>query len=375
MRCRLRHGLGPLKSLLKIALILAFLVGVGYGTQRYASERKAAASPAVSTGAPGGGPAGATKRPPIPAEAIVVRAEPIDFEVPTVGTFAPNESVELCSEQNRRLKEVLVEEGAWVEKDAVLFRLDAEDLHAQLRELEARRELASSTEKRLANLLSQNAIPQANYDEAASNVRVLDAQIDYVRTQLSKTEIRAPFPGTVGMRRVSEGAWLTPDRVITTLTDTRRIKVDFKVPERYAPAIRPGSTFRFRPEGSGDWRTGTVVAIEPTIDPSTRSLVVRGIADNADGALRPGGFSTVSLTIDSLGAGVLVPSQAIVPTARGHSVFVVEQGRAKPREVTLGQRNADSVQVLSGIRDGDTVLVSNLLRVRPDSQVEIKVVN
>ncbi len=364
-----------MKSLLKVILILAFLGGIGYGTQRYASERKAAQQMAAAS--PQGGPqgGGATKRPPIPAEAVVIRAGTINYEVPTVGTFAPNESVELSSEQSRRLHEILVEEGAWVEEGAVLFRLDSADLLAQIRELEARRELAASTEKRLANLLAQNAIPQANYDEAASNVRVIDAQIDFVRTQLSKTDIRAPFAGNVGLRRVSEGAWLTPDRVITTLTDTRRIKVDFKVPERYAPAIVLGSKFRFRAEGAGDWREGEVVAIEPTIDTATRSLVVRGIADNPDGRLRPGGFATVTLTIDSLGAGFLVPSQAIVPTARGHSVWVVDSGKAKSREVVLGQRNADDVQVLSGLNDGDTILVSNLLRVRPNSDVEVKVLN
>lgn len=364
-----------MKSLLKVILILVFLGGIGYGTQRYASERKAAAQAAPGPGGPSAQGAGAPKRPPIPAEAVVVRTEPIAYEVPTVGTFAPNESVELSSEQNRRLLEVLVEEGAWVEEGAVLFRLDSADLLAQIRELEARRDLAASTEKRLANLLAQNAIPQATYDEAASNVRVMEAQIDFVKTQLQKTEIRAPFSGNVGMRRVSEGAWLTPDRVITTLTDTRRIKVDFKVPERYAPAIRIGSRFRFRAEGAGEWREGSVIAIEPTIDTATRSLVVRGIAENPDGRIRPGGFATVTLTIDSLGAGVLVPSQAIVPTARGHAVFVVEAGKAKSREVVLGQRSADSVQVLSGVKDGDTILISNLLRVRPDSQVEVKVVN
>jgi membrane fusion protein (multidrug efflux system) len=199
----------------------------------------------------------------------------------------------------------------------------------------------------------------------------VEAEIASLRVTLAKTEIRAPFSGRVGLRRVSEGAWVTPTTLLTTLQDVSRIKVDFSLPERLAGAVAIGQSFRFRVAGRSEDLEGRVIAIEPAIDAPTRSLVVRGIAENPDGALMPGAFATLDVPVAAETSGILIPAQAIIPSASGHAVYVLRDGTARLQDVEIGMRSAESVQVLRGLALGDTLLTTNLLRMRPGVRVEI----
>jgi len=191
-----------------------------------------------------------------------------------------------------------------------------------------------------------------------------------LRVTLAKTEIRAPFRARVGLRRVSEGAWVTPDTLLTTLQDTSQMKVDFSLPERYAGHVAAGQPFTFALDGRGERFGASVVAVEAAIDAPSRSLVVRGLAQNPSGALMPGAFVSVELSIARAGESILVPAEAVVPSATGHSVYVLREGRAEIQEVEIGLRTREAVEVLRGLAEGDTVITSNLLRVRPGAQIE-----
>ena len=306
------------------------------------------------------------------AEVYVVATSPVQETVKTVGTLMANESVRVVSELSRRLVEVKVVEGTEVEAGAVLFKLDDADLRAQVATLQVQRDLAARTEQRQRALLEyeKKALSQQAYDQASSELRALEAQIDVLRVTLAKTEIRAPFRARVGLRRVSEGAWLTPDTLLTTLQDTSRLKVDFSLPERYAGRIAVGQPFRFSVAGRGESFTGSVVAIEPAIDAPSRSLLVRGVAENPSGALLPGAFASVELPLEHAVDGILVPAEAVVPSATGHSVYVLREGQAELREVEIGLRTRESVEVLRGLAIGDRVITTNLLRLRPGARVE-----
>jgi membrane fusion protein (multidrug efflux system) len=306
------------------------------------------------------------------AEAWVAESRPIRDTVRTVGTLAANEAVDVVAELSRRLVSVDVEEGTEVEAGQRLFQLDDADLRAQLAELEARRRFAARTEQRQRELLQfeKKALSQQAYDQAVAYLGEVEAQIEALRVTIAKTEIRAPFRARVGLRRVSEGAWITPDTLLTTLQDTSRIKIDFTLPERYAGAVAIGQPFRFRVAGRGADFEGRVIAVEPGIDAATRSVRVRGITDNPDGALVPGAFASVELPLEQAGEGILVPAQAVVPSATGHAVWVLREGRAELREVEIGLRTRDAVQVLRGLAAGETVLTSNLLRLRAGVPVE-----
>ena len=312
-----------------------------------------------------------------PIRAVGIRVEPSQLRttVEAVGTLVANESVSVVSELSRRLVRVAVAEGVRVEKGALLFELDDSELRARLAELEARRRLAARTVERQRELMKENkkALSAQAFDQSVSELDALAAQIEFAAVTLAKTKIRAPFAGTVGLRRVSEGAWVTPETVLTTLHDTSRMKIDFAVPERFAPSVSIGRRFRFRVAGHGEAFEGEIAAIPPTIATETRTLLVRGIADNP-GVLIPGAFVSVELPIEDVAGGVAVPAQAVVPSAAGHGVFVLRDGRAELRAVEIGLRTADSVQVVSGLEAGETVLTTNLLRLAAGMPVELEAV-
>jgi membrane fusion protein (multidrug efflux system) len=298
---------------------------------------------------------------------------PIRDTVQTVGTLAANEAVDLVAELSRRLVAVHVAEGTEVEAGALLFKLDDADLKAELAQLEVRRNLAARTVERQRALLQydKKALSQQAYDQAVAELQTVEAEIAALRVTLAKTEIRAPFHARVGLRRVSEGAWITPATLLTTLQDTSRIKIDFALPERHAGAIAIGQPFHFRVAGRSEDFTGQVVALESAIDAPTRSLLVRGVSDNPGGFLHPGAFATVTVALEQRAAGILVPAQAIVPSVTGHGVYVARDGVADLQEVEIGLRTRDAVEILRGLAPGDTVLTSNLLRLRPGMPVQV----
>jgi membrane fusion protein (multidrug efflux system) len=310
---------------------------------------------------------------PLRAEVFVVHPEAIQETIGTVGTLAANEAVDVVAELSRRLVSVDVAEGGTVREGERLFKLDDADLRAQLAELEVRRQLAARTVERQRALLEyqKKALSQQAYDQAETDLEAVEAEIAALRVTLAKTEIRAPFDARVGLRRVSEGAWITPETLLTTLQDTSRIKIDFTLPERHAGVIAIDQPFRFRVAGRSEDFEGRVIAVEPAIDRATRSVRVRGITENPDGALVPGAFATVEVVLSRNDAGLRVPAQAIVPSATGHAVYVLVDGRAALREIEIGVRTRDAVEVLRGISIGDTVLTSNLLRVREGAPVQV----
>jgi len=352
----------------RVLLLVVGGVAVLLTAQAIHSSRTSAPS-ASGAGASRGSGADA----PLRAVGVVVEATVLRESARTVGTLTANEAVDIVAELSRRLVRVHVEEGAVVDKGALLFELDDAALRAELAELEARRTLAASTVERQRRLAERErkALSAQALDEGRADLQAIEAQIQAVKVTIAKTAVRAPFAGRVGIRRVSEGAWVTPETMLTTLQDTSRIKVDFMLPERYAPAIRAGLPFTFRVAGRAQAFEGVVTAIEPRIDAATRSLVVRGEIANDDGLLIPGSFATVDVPLEATSGGVSIPSEALLPSMTGHGVYVLKDGRAELRPVEIGIRTSTEVQVLSGLEPGETVLASNLLRLAPGVAVEL----
>lgn len=319
------------------------------------------AQPNAKGGGPGPGP--------LATDAYRVAPVPVRTLARASGSLVPNEVVNIQSEVSRRLVKVLAQDGQIVKAGQLLFVLDHATLDAQSATLSVRKGLAKTTLDRLQSAFKTGATSQQELDQANMELQLLEAQQNELRVELAKTQIRAPFAGKLGIRRISEGAWVTPEKVLTTLVDLRRIKVDFSLPERHAPLVREGQSFEFRVAGREQTYVGQITAIEATVDAETRSIVCRGLAENRDG-LQPGGFVTVSLEI-ARDEGFVVPGEAIVPRMGGHSVFVFESNKAVQRDVELGRRTDQAVQVIRGLKAGDLVLTSNLLRIRPGTSVEL----
>jgi membrane fusion protein (multidrug efflux system) len=308
---------------------------------------------------------------PLVAEGYTIEPETVRQTVPSLGTLRPNESVTVVAESSRRVVAVHFEEGAEVRKGDLLFKLDDAALRADLLRLEGRHGLAVATEARQADLVKQKLVSTQDYDRARSELQAIEGEMEVLKVQLAQTEIRAPFAGRVGLRRVSDGAYVSPNTVLTTLQDVSQLKLDFTLPERYAADVRKGQSFTFKVEGRADGYTGRVVAIDPAIDTATRSLLVRGVVPNPGGRLTAGASAAVEFEVQSA-EGVLIPARALVPSIKGHSVFVLRDGKAAEQEVMIGVRTSDKVQILQGLKKGDVLLTSNLLRLRAGVPVRLE---
>ncbi|HET6585557.1 MAG TPA: efflux RND transporter periplasmic adaptor subunit [Nannocystaceae bacterium] len=299
---------------------------------------------------------------------VEVRSEPYAPTITATGTLRANESVELVSELTRRLVRIHADEGAHVEKGQVLFELDDDDLLARRGRLRSARGLAARTLERDDELVRTGIQSAEALDQSRTRVDDARAQADENEVALAKTRIRAPFTGTLGIRHVSEGAWVGPTVPLASLYDTTRLKLDFRVPERWAGTIAVGREFSFRVPGSPTVHKGEIAVVEPRNEPATRSLLERGVVDETEG-LRPGQFATVSIQSAPVDA-MFVPAFAVVPSERGHNVYVERDGVAHEVIIQLGQRTPERVEVLSGLQIGDRVIVTNLLRLREGAEVE-----
>ena len=330
----------------------------------FRSQKECRAQPSASTKTRGAFPDA------LPVSVMKVQPDEFPTPVPATGTLLPRESVTIVSELSRRLVRILAKEGTRVKKGDLLFSLDASDLVAEKRRLQVQRKLAMRNAERQDDLLRSAITSEAEADAARTLEKEIEASEQVLSVTLDKTQIRAPFDGILGLRRVSEGAWVTPSTPLITISDTSQLKIDFRVPERHAAQIRVGNDFRVYVDGRNKAYSGRVIATEPSIDEASRSLLVRGLVE-AEDELVPGMFAKVEIPVVRSQA-LLVPTIAIIPGISGRGVYVVHDGKAKLVPVELGPRTADRVQVTSGLAAGDEVIVSNLLRLRDGAAIRIE---
>jgi membrane fusion protein (multidrug efflux system) len=308
---------------------------------------------------------------PIRAEVYVVRDTSIREDVRLVGSVVANEAVEIVSEHARRLAKINFADGATVRKGQLMFKLVDADLKAQLKKLTAQRRLSSGEESRSAALLKLEGISRQEYERVASSIEVLDAEIEAVQVQLDKTEIRAPFSGRTGIRRVSEGAFVQPNVPLVTLEDLSKVKIEFAVPEKYASRVRTGEDISFTVENSDKSYTARIAVIEPKIDQNTRSLFIQAVADNRNNELVPGSSAMIALNLSVIGNTVLIPTRSLIPGLESSSVLLVKNGKVEKMRVETGLRTSRSIQITGGLAIGDTIMTTNILRAKPGIPVQV----
>lgn len=310
------------------------------------------------------------------AEGLAVKTyqvEPRSFDeaVQVTGELRANEEVELRAEEDGRVIGLHFDEGQRVAVGELLVKINDADLQAQRRRAEVERELAAQREARTRTLLAEKTISQEVYDEARGRLQVLDAELELIAARIARTEIHAPFAGVLGLRQVSEGSYLTSSQAVATLQSLDPIKIDFAVPEKYASTVRTGADVELEVAGHDGTFTGRVYAVEPRIDANTRTIQVRAQAPNPQRRLLPGAFAKVRLVLGSDDEALLVPSIALIPGLEATTVYVAEAGTAQPRQVRVGRRTADRVQILEGLEAGDRVIVSGLQQLRPGLAVKV----
>lgn len=309
--------------------------------------------------------------------AVLVEVEPLQPErlgerLATTGTIRAAEQIELVSEIAGKVENILFTEGRPVAEGQLLVKLDDDELQASRERAQHRVELAERRERRQQQLVDEGVVSQQEYDFVRNELDVLRAELRLIEVQLRRTEIRAPFSGTIGLRYISSGSYLSPQTRIASLQATGTVKIDFSVPEKYASAIALGDEIMFRVKAAADTVfRGEIYAIEPGVDRETRSLMLRARSSNDQGFLRPGAFADIDLLVGEIAEALMVPAIAVIPDLGGKKVFVYEDGFAQPRPVETGIRTDSGVQILRGLAPGDLVITSGIQRLRAGIAVEL----
>jgi membrane fusion protein, multidrug efflux system len=323
-----------------------------------------------------GGPGGPGNRAPVRADAYIVQTKTLLDNIEIPGSLVSNETTEIHPEVAGRITGIYFKEGSYVGRGALLVKLNDADLQAQKRKLLVQLQVARQNESRSEQLLKIQGISKQDYEAVALQVTNVNADLAVVETQIEKTNIRAPFSGKLGLRMVSVGAYISPASVISTISQPNQLKLDFTVPERYISEISNGKFVNFKVDGSDRTYAARVMATESNVTQDTRSLQVRASVQGTTVGLVPGNFARVTLDFEPNANAMVIPSQAIIPQARGKKVYVYSDGKAKFVDVTTGMRDSANVQITNGLVVGDTVLITGLLALKPDAKVMLgKVVN
>ncbi|MGC4037523.1 MAG: efflux RND transporter periplasmic adaptor subunit [Chitinophagaceae bacterium] len=309
--------------------------------------------------------------PPPVVDIIIASPQQVTNTIEANGTVLANEYVELHPEVSGRITYLNVKEGDHVTQGSIIARINDADLEAQVQKSKVQLDIAQKTEERYKKLLDVNGINQSDYDNAVNIVEGLKADIAYTQTLIDKTIIHAPFSGTVGLRQVSPGAFVTPTDIIASIQQLDKIKVDFTIPEQYSYVIKKGSTVDVEVDaGKGILKKAVIIATEPQINQNSRNLLVRTILQN--GKANPGSFVKVYIASDVDKKAIMIPTNSIIPDDKNNQVVLVKGGKASFVNVTTGLRLSNNVEITKGISAGDSVVVTGVLFVRPKNDVKVR---
>lgn len=337
-----------LHSKLIWVLLIALLVLIGYlywmpGQQK--DNRRAAAPVAVST--------------------AKVETKAMVRSISAIGTGIANHSITLTSASSDFITELNISEGKRVNKGDLIAQLHDVEERARVTEIEGVLDEQKRQLERLKNLATTQATAQQMLDEQQTKVNTTLAQLDIAKAQLAQMTISAPFEGYLGLRQVSEGAYITSGTVITTLDDLQTLRVAFSVAEHFLADIHVGMPLTVTNAAYGTVQfSGSVSAIDTRLDPVTRTVTIHGKIPNSDLRLRPGMLLNVILELDNRMA-MQISERALVPQQQKQFVYkVTAENTVQPVEVTIGQRIPGWVEITSGLAEGDEVVVEGIQKLR-----------
>jgi len=300
----------------------------------------------------------------------VIEASKFQNKIQVSGTTLSNEEVELHAEASGKIVTINFREGQKVKKGDLLLKVNDSDLQAQLQKAEVRKKFLEDKEYRQKVLLSKDGTSQELYETALNDLNSAKADIENLKALIDKTEIRAPFDGTIGLRYVSEWGYVTPSTQIASLQSLNPIKIDFSVPQRYAGSISIGTKVKIKTVSGKEYQV-KIYAFEQKIDPATRALKVRALYPNERNEIMPGSYVTVNIDLNDIVNAITIPTQALALDITGEIVYIYKGGRAVPRKVESAIRTEEDVQIVKGLAIGDSIITSGIIQIRPGSRVRI----
>ena len=312
------------------------------------------------------------KKMPIPVNFIVVKADTLKNKVMSTAKIGALNQVELIPEVSGKITAIYFKEGETVSKGALLIKLNDADLQAQLLKNKTQINLANQKLERLKKLLSISGVSQEEYDMQENEVMTLKADEAFIKAQLAKTNLIAPFDGVIGLKNISEGSYVNTASSIAFLVQMKPVFVEFSIPEKYSQLLTKGLEIHFTPAQarSGKHFTAKVYAIEPMVDQTTKTIKARALYSGTE-TFYPGSYVQVELNIGSNSNAILVPNTCVIGTLKGQKVFVSKQNTAIEVPIEIGLRNEKMIEVISGLQAGDTVISSGILSVRKDSKLTL----
>ena len=345
------------KITIYIVLILAVSVGIWFGTKHSTipdiSKNKRLLSPIAST-------------------YIIVKDTTLTRLLHVSGSLFPQDEIAIAPEISGRIKRLFVNEGSFVKKGSVLVKLEDAELQAQLSKVKALIDLAEINAKREKELLKGGGTSAELLERADNTVITLQSDFQMLKAAIAKTEIKAPFSGTIGLKEVSEGSFVSPGTKISHLVNSSPIRIECSIPEKYTSLIKKNMKIQFHVYGNEQSFEAKISAINPMIDPISRTTKIIALYSNKKEECKPGAFADIEIPLSVEEKAIIIPNEAIVPDIRGLRVFLLKQGKAKPKPIEAGMRTASSLEIIKGLNIGDTVLVAGASLMKAGSRVKAK---
>lgn len=319
--------------------------------------------------------------PPQTVTAATVDRTEWETTLTAVGSLEAVQGVMVASELSGKVTRIAFESGAMVSAGQLLLQQDISEESARLRAAESRTMLAHKDLKRAQTLFDQKVIPRADLDERQTRYDQAAAECDNIRAVIEKRTIRAPFSGRLGIRQVNLGEVLDSGQPIVSLQSLDPIFVNFRLPQQELERLKPGLLVRAGDDAPGAaFIEGTITAVNPKVDPATRSISVQATIDNSQERLRPGMYVGVSVVLPARKTVLTIPATAVAYAPYSNSVFVIEsreeesgagQRILRQQFVKLGEKRGDFVVVQQGLEPGQTVVSTGVFKLRNGQRVVV----
>jgi len=287
------------------------------------------------------------------------------------GNVIANNELDLKSEISGRIESVSFEEGQKVAKNQLLVKISDTDLQAALNKLQIQKKYLEDKEKRAAELLKSGNASQESYDGAQNSLDIVKADIEILKLQIAKTEIRAPFAGTAGFKNISSGSFVSAGNLLLNFYQNDLLKIEFSIPEKYASIIKPNAEIKFKIDGSDEANTAKISAIAPKVNQLTRTVPVRALYANKNGKVLPGNFANVEIGLNTINDAILIPADALLKSAEGEKVFVFNAGKAHQKFVKTGLRTQKEIMITEGLSSGDSLIISGAFQLKDGAKVRL----
>ncbi len=362
---------GKSRWVLWLLLTVALVAGLVFVKIKYfpsTAARGGGGKGGPGAGAPGGGKGGGQR---LPVQVYVVQPTNLSDQVAATGSVLADESVVIKSELSGKITSLNIKEGQPVRKGQLLFSINADEAQAAIRKQEYNIKLYRDQERRQRTLLDKEYISAQEYEQANNQLLTAQSDLQALRATLSKAYVRAPFDGVLGLTTATVGTYVSPGAEITTLSRVRPVKIDFAVPGRFASNVRVGDVVSVTDESTNKQYEAKVYALDPQIDPVSRTQPVRARYANTKNELRPGAFVRVNLRLGESADALQVPTEAVIPEANGYSVYTIQSGKMVPKKVKIGIRSEKVIQITDGLAVGDSVIRTGILQVKPGDAVRV----